>query len=147
MEGLMSGRLLDTMGRANRKLQDKSCKACGIAFRPLRSSSAFCSRPCARTINGGHNYKGESWWIDQKGYIAGRVWVDGKPKHVKRHRWEMERHLGRAINAGDDVHHLDGNKQNNAIENLEVVSHSKHSTITNRNRWNRAILAKPESDK
>jgi len=77
--------------------------------------------------------------VNRKGYIAGRIWVDGKPKPVKRHRWLMEQHLGRALMANEDVHHIDGNKQNNSIENLMVLPHSEHSAITNRAR---AAIAK-----
>ena len=133
--------LCDTWGRANRKLRNRNCPACGAEFRPLRATSKFCSRPCARTINGGQNYKGESWWVDQKGYIAGRVWVDGKSKPVKRHRWVMEQHLGRPLMAFEDVHHIDGDKQNNSVENLMVLPHSEHTRLTNRAR---AAIAKAE---
>lgn len=31
---------------------------------------------------------------------------------------------------GEDVHHIDGNTYNNSIDNLEVLSHSDHSTYT-----------------
>ena len=126
--------LADTWGRANRKLANRSCEACGATFRPLRSSSRFCSRPCARTINGGRNFKGESWWICQKGYVVGRVWIDGTPRHVKRHRWVVENDLGRSLLPHEDVHHVDGDKQNNDLSNLVVIDHAEHSRLTNAKR-------------
>lgn len=126
--------LVDTWGRANRRLADRACAACATTFRPARSSSRFCSRPCARTISGGHNRKPETWWVNGRGYIEGRIWIDGAQRRVKQHRWVMEMTLGRALRPDEDVHHLDGNKQNNSPENLQVISHHEHSRITNGER-------------
>jgi len=47
--------------------------------------------------------------------------VQGKPfKRVAEHRLVMERLLGRALQPGENVHHKDGNRQNNTPENLEL---------------------------
>ena len=130
--------MTDTWGRRNRSLSDRSCPICGTDFRPLRASSRFCSRPCARKINGGHNRQAETWWTNSKGYIEGRIWRDGKQVQVKRHRFLMEAHLGRALMAGEDVHHIDGDKQNNDLNNLQVLSHREHSKISNAERTYRS---------
>jgi len=126
--------LVDSWGRRNRQIEDKCCPNCGATFRPRRATSKYCSRPCMWTNNGGQNAKPESWWINAKGYIEGRIWVDGEQVRVKRHRLIMERHLGRALSPDDDVHHVNGIKTDNRIENLKVVSHSEHSRITNSER-------------
>jgi hypothetical protein len=117
-----------------RALPDIACAACGKAFRPARATARFCSRPCARTINGGQNRKAESWWVNGRGYEEGRVWLDGVQVRVKRHRHVMERHIGRALHAEEDVHHKDGNKLNNDLSNLELVNHADHTRITNAER-------------
>lgn len=126
--------LVDAWGRRNRKLADRECPKCGKAFRPIKQLSKYCSRPCARSKNGGLNRKPEVWWTDVKGYIQGHIWKDGQKVRVKFHRLVMERHLGRPLLASEDVHHIDGDKKNNAIENLEVLSHSAHATLSNRGR-------------
>lgn len=121
--------LTDTWGRANRRLEDKICPACGATFHPLRAASRFCSRPCMWSKNGGHNRKPETVWINAKGYEEGRVWVDGEHVAFKRHRRIMEEYLGRRLLPGEDVHHIDGDKLNNEIGNLQVISHGEHSRL------------------
>jgi hypothetical protein len=124
----------DTLGRENRKLADRYCHECGKQFRPLRKSSKYCSRQCAWKNNGGHNKKQESWWINSKGYIEGRVTINGKKVYKKLHRWIMEQHLGHPISKDYDVHHINGDKQDNRIENLQLIKHGKHTTVTNNNK-------------
>jgi hypothetical protein len=50
------------------------------------------------------------------------------------HRTVAARAAGRKLQPGEDVHHKDGNKANNATENLEPMEHGTHSAHTNRTR-------------
>lgn len=52
----------------------------------------------------------------------------GYKKYYGRHehRVVMEKYLGRKLKPTEIVHHKDGNKQNNDISNLEVMSQSEH---------------------
>jgi hypothetical protein len=72
--------------------------------------------------------------VNPKGYIEGRVWQDGKRRDVKRHRHVMEQHMGRLLEAHEDVHHKNEDKRDNRPENLEVMSHGAHSKLHNRSR-------------
>jgi hypothetical protein len=50
-----------------------------------------------------------------------------KQGYVREHRLVMESILGRFLLPTEDIHHIDGNKQNNTPANLELFSsRSKH---------------------
>lgn len=61
-------------------------------------------------------------WIDKQGYVI--VSVTGG--RMKEHRYVVEQHLERKLEPWEHVHHVDGNKQNNHISNLEVLAASAH---------------------
>lgn len=132
--------LTDSWGRRNRKLPDYTCQHCGALFRPKRSTAKYCSRPCMWANNG----KGQippdgttTWWVGHKGYIDGKIWRNRKPARIKQHRYVMEQHLGRALRADEDVHHLNGNKADNRLDNLQLMTHSDHSKLHNSERTHR----------
>lgn len=52
-----------------------------------------------------------------------------KRGYVLMHRVVMENHLGRLLKRGEIVHHIDHNKHNNDISNLELMSKSIHSAL------------------
>lgn len=63
-------------------------------------------------------YFGKKFYKQQNGY-----WANMMPIHA--HRWVWINHNG-AIPKGMDIHHIDGDKSNNEIENLKMLSRAEH---------------------
>lgn len=54
-----------------------------------------------------------------------QLFINGK--HIDEHRYIMEQHLGRKLGRNEYVHHKNGNKRDNRIENLEVMTPLEHN--------------------
>lgn len=59
------------------------------------------------------------------GYVVFVRHVNGRKIHMQEHRLVMEAHLGRALRDDETVHHVNGVKDDNRVENLEVWA-SRH---------------------
>ena len=70
--------------------------------------------------------------IDTNGYMY--VYQPDHPMakgvgKVYVHRYVMAKFLNRILETHEHVHHIDGNKQNNSIENLELLHESIHARL------------------
>ena len=66
--------------------------------------------------------------ICKKGYVVlhFRNWPGIGTKRMYEHRFVMEQKLGRKLLTSELVHHIDKNKQNNDLNNLELTDIKKH---------------------
>jgi hypothetical protein len=120
------------------------CSHCGKEFpRAIavkkRYKKQYCSKPCSNkgnreaqsiTKRGENNPAWKGGRIkDGNGYIKVKSYdhpfASKHHKHVAEHRLVMEKHLGRYLTKNETVHHKNGIRDDNRIENLQLM-HSAH---------------------
>lgn len=72
----------------------------------------------------------------------GYVMVSVGGRRIAEHRYMMELHLGRRLFADENVHHINGVKDDNRIDNLELWSTYQPSgqRVSDKLRWAREII-------
>lgn len=93
----------------------------------------FCSRKCWQDYVRKNTLKGEKHWAYKggrfkigEGYIELRYWKDGKPIRILEHRKIMEEYLKRKLSKNELIHHKNGIKSDNRIDNLQIVMRKLH---------------------
>lgn len=98
----------------------RECDACGTTyFCVKRQVGRYCSKRCGKV--GPLNPQ----WRNGKTMRNGYVILSLAGEKMLEHRYVMEQHLGRSLERWEHVHHRNGVKHDNRIENLEIVTHAR----------------------
>lgn len=107
-------------GRTVYYRQQKFCDtACKAAYQRDHAVAKFTAKLASGESLPRHQARNGYWRISVPSGITGRK------ETVFEHRFVMEQHLGRKLLREETVHHVDGDRGNNALSNLELFS-SRH---------------------
>ena len=126
------------------KALKKNCLVCGKLFKTKlceikRGWGKYCSKKCYGIILQDRKTPGDKHfnWNGGKhktfeGYVM--AYAPNHPeaqsgRYVLEHRLVVEKHLGRFLNKNEVVHHINEIKDDNRIENLQVLSPSQHTKL------------------
>lgn len=122
------------------------CDYCGKNFfrrkAMIKPGRKYCSTNCRDLSYRGSKfvgvYRGYRLYMATNGYIK---IVLGRSKEKLFHVFRKEEELGHPIPKGFNVHHINGNVQDNRLENLQVISASEHTRLHGLQKSEQKLIA------
>ena len=71
-------------------------------------------------------------YLDDKGYWR---YSCGPNRGKRVHRVMMEKHVGRQLRKDEVVHHRNGLKTDNRMDNLELMGEAQHNAVSSKQYW------------
>ena len=106
---------------------ETKCDTCGkiiylIPSRYERSKNHFCCKEC-------YNKFEQPIRVKKVASVYRDKTINGNKRLY--HRWVVEQAIGRKLGRNEYVHHINGDKQDNRLENLQVLTPLEHNRLHN----------------
>lgn len=98
-----------------------------------RSCGCLHSEQAIENIKNYNNDNEVQIWSKREVY-GGYIEIKTPEGWAREHVYEIEKKIGRKLGKNEIVHHVDGNKKNNEISNLILMTNGEHSSFHNKNR-------------
>lgn len=118
-----------------------TCLICGKEFEDSEQGRRTCSKECSGLWTGQQKRERKDKWKFKKKEYFIAIWkgyyylydpihpMSDKDGWIKRSRWLIAHRLVRSLEANEIVDHINGDKLDDRLENLRILSASDHGQI------------------